>query len=91
MGVLDWVTTLLWDGVVGPSDRMWLIGAAALSEAGALPVQLAQNLPAGGVYSSGLTLLQLGREARAASEAEERTEILAEIWGTCAGCHVEAR
>jgi cytochrome c553 len=78
---------LLWNGVAGPSDPLWLTGAAALAGAGPLPEAPAGRLPSGYAEDAGLRLSRLAQDASAATSAEERDRLLGEIWTTCAGCH----
>jgi len=87
MAGLAWASRLLWDGVIGPSDRMWVAGAEGLVELGALPEGLPADLPAGDVRIAGVRLQQLGGRAALLRDTEERIDILAEIWTVCATCH----
>ena len=87
MAGLAWASRLLWDGLIGPSDRTWTAGAEGLAELGVLPEGLPADLPAGDVRVAGVRLQQLAERAALTREPEDRVELLAEIWTTCARCH----
>lgn len=91
MAGLAWAARLLWNGLVGPSDRTWIAGAEGLTELGLLPEGLPTDLPPGDVRAAGLRLRQLAERATHTREADERVEVLAETWTTCAGCHAKGR
>jgi mono/diheme cytochrome c family protein len=91
MAGLAWASRLLWDGLVGPSDRTWFTGAEGLIELGVLPEGLPASLPRDEVDAAGVRLRELGRRATASRDTESRVALLGEIWTTCAGCHVATR
>jgi mono/diheme cytochrome c family protein len=91
MAGLAWITRLLWDGLVGPSDVTWNAGARALAEAGALPDELLTELPERDVRFASDRLQRLAGEAAAAREPEHRVQALGEIWATCSDCHSRTR
>lgn len=91
MAGLARITELLWEGLVGPSDRSWAAGADALLEAGALPDEMLEELPERDVRFASDRLQRLAREAAAATESDYRVRALAEIWATCSECHAIAR
>jgi cytochrome c553 len=87
MAGLAWASRLLWDGLIGPSDRTWVAGAEGLAELGVLPEGLPAEMPAGDVRVAGVRLRQLAERAALTRDVDERVEVLGEIWTTCAGCH----
>lgn len=87
---LSWVSRLLWDGLVGPSERMWQTGAQALAGAEGVPTPRAGTVPAGDIERAGATLHDLGARALTENDARERVLLLADIWTTCADCHTQA-
>lgn len=91
MAGLNWASRLLWDGLVGPSDRTWFTGAEGIRELGALPEGLSSGTDQNMVATMGARLRQLGDKAALARSAPERVEVLADIWSTCAGCHTGGR
>lgn len=91
MAGLDRITELLWEGLIGPSDRTWAAGAEALLEAGALPDEMLEELSERDVRFASDRLQRLAREAAAATEPDYRVRALGEIWATCSECHATAR
>ena len=91
MAGLNWASRLLWDGLIGPSDRTWFTGAEGLRELGALPEGLPTDHGQNAVATMGARLRQLGEKATLARSSAERVEVLADIWSTCAGCHTDPK
>ena len=88
MAGLAWASRLLWDGLVGPSDRTWYTGAEGLIELGALPEGVSVNVDDRQVSAASDRLRDLGRRATEADDPTERVAVLADVWTTCATCHV---
>jgi len=78
----------LWDGMVGPSDSMWIAGARGLEEVpwfegrvgaqlggSAVPRQLAEDLRG------------LGRQAGGQTDPASRARTYGEVLSRCASCH----
>ena len=85
-----WISRLLWDGLVGPSDRTWSAGAEALVDSPGFPEEMAAVVGDRSVREGAATRLRtLGQEAVDATTPDARSRILGNIWATCAGCHVE--
>ena len=91
MAGLAWASRLLWDGLVGPSDRTWFTGAEGLIELGALPEGLPTEYTRSDVSVAGARLRQLGERATLTRDPAARVEILGEVWATCASCHTAGR
>ncbi len=89
MAGLAWASRLMWDGLVGPSDRTWFTGAEGLIELGALPEGLPAGISASDVSVAGARLRQLGEKARLTRDRDARVELLGEVWTTCASCHTQ--
>lgn len=87
---LSWVSRLLWDGVVGPSEGMWRTGAGALAGGDGVPSPRGTHVPEAVIQRSSEVLRDLGVEAVTARDTEERVTVLARIWTECADCHVQA-
>jgi cytochrome c553 len=87
---LSWVSRLLWDGVLGPSEAMWRTGAGALAGGEGVPAPRARFVPTGEVARAAGSLRDLGVEAVVATDAQARARILADVWMECAGCHTQA-
>jgi len=87
---LSWVSRLLWDGLVGPSERMWRTGAAALADTDGVPEPRGTHVAGDVLDRTGLHLMELGNNAVAEEDPERRSALLAEVWTVCADCHLEA-
>ena len=87
---LSWVSRLLWDGVLGPSEAMWRTGAGALAGGEGIPAPRASYVPQSEVLRAAETLRNLGAEAVVAVDAATRARILSDVWMECAGCHIQA-
>lgn len=87
---LSWVSRLLWDGVLGPSEAMWRTGAGALAGGEGVPAPRAGHVPQSEVARAGEALKNLGADAVVAVDSEARAKILADVWLECAGCHTQA-
>lgn len=87
---LSWISRLLWDGLVGPSERMWRTGAAALAATDGVPDPRGTHIPAEVLDRTGAHLKGLGRDALTEEDPGRRSAILAEVWAVCTDCHVEA-
>lgn len=87
---LSWISRLLWDGLVGPSERMWRTGAEALAVTDGVLPPAASHVPAELVARAEARLSALAKQALAEEEATGRSEILASLWTVCADCHVAA-
>lgn len=87
---LSWVSRLLWDGVLGPSEAMWHTGAGALAAGEGVPPPRASFVPQDEILRRAEILKDLGVEAVVAPDAEARARILADVWLECAGCHTQA-
>jgi hypothetical protein len=87
---LSWVSRLLWDGLVGPSERMWRTGATALAATDGVPDPRGTHVPGDVLDRTGDHLMALGSDALAEQDPERRSAILAEVWTVCADCHLEA-
>ena len=87
---LSWVTRLLWDGLVGPSERMWRTGAEAMATVGGVPPPRSPGVPAAEVERTSRLLGDLARRAFDTQDPVPRAELVADIWTVCAGCHRDA-
>ncbi len=87
---LSWVSRLLWDGLVGPAERMWLTGATALAATDGVPAPRGTHVPGDVLDRTGTQLMDLGGEALTEEDPVRRSEILAEVWTICTDCHAQA-
>lgn len=78
----------LWDGLIGPSDRMWGAGAAILAEPATYQDEFARYTE---VYAAAAelanTLHELGERAVGTSDPRARGALYGAVIGTCAACH----
>jgi len=85
------VSRLLWDGLIGPSDVTWAAGALEMAQSPEFPAAISELVPDRTMPLMARARLEaLGTRAELTSDPVERTELLAEVWGVCAGCHVAA-
>jgi hypothetical protein len=87
---LSWISRLLWDGLVGPSERMWRTGAEALAGSGGVPPPFATHVPPEVVARTGALLEAVAERALAEERSDGRAELIAEMWTVCMDCHVAA-
>jgi len=86
MAMHKWAAERLWEGLVGPSESHWTLGAEALI---ADPLTNIKEPPE--AVELAKKVHELGAKAKDASEREERIEIYGELLGTCASCHEKTR
>jgi mono/diheme cytochrome c family protein len=88
MRLHQWASDRMWEGLVGPSDEAWKVGAEAL----ATPLS-ADKVPEEVLVKPGMESLvrRIGQLSQAAAEpnlpAPTRQRIYGEFLGSCARCH----
>jgi cytochrome c553 len=87
---LAWVSRLLWDGLVGPSERMWRAGAEALAAVDGVPTPRASHVPQGELDRTSELLRSLALRAGDAEDPLARADLVADVWTVCAECHEAA-
>jgi cytochrome c553 len=87
---LSWVSRLLWDGLLGPSDNLWTTGAGALVGEDSYPPPPTTLVPEAVNAEAARALNDLGVQAVTADDVRTRVDLLARVWTTCADCHVQA-
>lgn len=85
----SWVSRLLWDGLVGPSDRTWTAGAEALIASPEFPEAMSDLVDRRRLEDVQARWIELGREAVAATDPAERVQLLGQVWQVCADCHTD--
>ncbi|HLT37051.1 MAG TPA: hypothetical protein VK034_12220, partial [Enhygromyxa sp.] len=85
----QWAAQRMREGMIGPSDERWQLGASAVSVAPPqpCPIESAEILPAD-VLQLRETIYEVGARAAATKTAEDRARVYGEYLSTCAGCHV---
>lgn len=80
--------TLLWEGVLAPSDVAWRRGAAGLLDGVYIPEILAGRLERPSqIQEARDRLIRIGARAGRVESQEERARVLAELWTECGSCH----
>jgi len=79
-----WASTLLWEGLVAPSDALWEGGVRALEAASS--GELDRELPS--EFAADLREVSvLAARANEATTLEQRADVYGLVLATCAGCH----
>lgn len=88
----SWAAARMWEGLIGPSDSAWVVGARLLLDAPMASHRITEraNLQPN-VGTMERRVHELGRRAVVVTDAEERARLYADVASTCAGCHVLVR
>jgi hypothetical protein len=88
----QWATDRLWEGLVGPSDDLWLKGAEVLIDAplGIKTLTKDQKV-ASDVDAYAAKVHGLGSKAQGLMDRSARTELYGELLATCSACHALTR
>lgn len=78
----EWAADRLWEGLIGPSDESWSVGAAALGEAALAPMDTPEEV---GVLAQ--RVHELGKTANQTTGFRDRAALYGELITTCAECH----
>jgi hypothetical protein len=79
-----WAADRLWEGLLGPSDDGWQLGARLLAED---PLASANLSSIGAGHAARLNAL--GREALEVVDPAQRGDVYGRILSTCGACHAE--
>lgn len=91
MTLHQWAVTKLWEGLTGPSDSVWMLGADGLSGAPDFARHIVRSgAPPALAESLATRLHELGRSARL-SQRDYRAATYGEALATCADCHARYR
>jgi len=87
----QWAAERMREGMIGPSDERWQLGAGAVSVAPPepCPIENAEIL-ADDVLKLRERIYELGAEAAKTPAGPERARVYGEYLSTCAGCHTGA-
>ena len=85
-----WAAVRMWEGLIGPSDDRWILGADGLT---AMPSNiLAQAVTSGRDDGDDIARIKLyATRALATPGQDARAELFGRILTTCAHCHAELR
>lgn len=86
MAMHKWGVERLWEGLVGPSDSHWTLGAEALEMD---PVTKSKEPK--GVAELAAQVHTIATKAKSATEPEERAVLFGELLSTCSTCHSMTR
>jgi cytochrome c553 len=87
----QWAAARMWEGLIGPSDEHWLVGARALAS---VPLNtVAQSVtPSSDLDVDDVARIRLyATRARAAMSNDARAEVYGHLLATCAHCHAVLR
>jgi cytochrome c553 len=87
----EWATERLWEGITGPSDAAWLLGAEALSRTDVFGDQGEAVMISEFVRERERHLRSIGEQAREAEGLEARAGLYGRLLATCAECHQAIR
>lgn len=85
-----WAAARLWEGLMAPSNESWTKGAEVFTDAPLAPEAVAgpQSVPPE-VNELAKRAHQSGTRAHTAKDATARTKAVADVYGTCVGCHTK--
>lgn len=84
----QWAVDRLWEGLSGPYDEAWKVGAAQLSEPALKPVAFGVDASDWKHYGKlARRIHELGGEAEKAQTPTERAEVFGSLLSTCGECH----
>ena len=85
----QWAADRMREGMIGPSDERWQLGASAVSVAPPQPCPIENaEILADDVLELREKIYEIGAQAAVTKTAEDRARVYGEYLSTCAGCHV---
>lgn len=82
-----WAVARMWEGLMAPSQEAWTKGTEVFADAPLEPEAVAGTKSVPQVADLAKRAHALGQQARSAKDATARAKALADIYGTCVGCH----
>jgi len=79
----SWAAERLWEGLIGPSDAAWRLGAKTLAET--TPLDTADLTPE--MQALAYSLRDFTEQFSKVTSADERTTLYGQFLSTCAVCH----
>ncbi|MBT3344185.1 MAG: hypothetical protein HN712_13275 [Gemmatimonadetes bacterium] len=89
MGEHEWATLMIWNGVTGPSEYAWGLGAESLATTRIFAANT-QVGDEGSLPEMAAALRTLGEEAKVTTSLHARSAIYGRMLATCGGCHQAA-
>jgi hypothetical protein len=87
----QWAAVEMWEGLIGPSDERWLVGARALTTVPINIVAQAKTPAFAGDIDDVSRVRLYARRALAATTDDARAEVFGTMLATCAHCHALLR
>jgi hypothetical protein len=84
----QWAADRLWEGLITPSEELWIAGAEALADAPLHPTQLAENqtVPPE-IEKLAKQVHEIGAKARDVKSSGIQGMYYGQLLATCAACH----
>ena len=89
MGMHEWATQMLWNGVTGPSDYAWERGSEDLAATQIFGNGKSIDKPGNALLEREAALRALGEEAKSTTALATRAEVYGRMLVTCGACHQE--
>jgi cytochrome c553 len=80
----DWAAARMWEGLIGPDDTRWRLGARRLADA---PIAITAESGSLGIADDVARVRAFARRALVPSSQQDRAELYGELLATCAHCH----
>lgn len=84
----SWAAARMWEGLIGPDDARWLLGARKLAAA---KVAITAESGSLGIADDASRMRLLGERAIKATNRDDRTTLYGDLLATCAHCHAVIR
>jgi cytochrome c553 len=86
----SWAATRLWQGLIGPSDPVWMAGASVLDDAPMLPERMADRTWRIAAELE-VRVHAMGERASQLKDVDERALLYGDLLMTCGACHQSVR
>jgi len=84
----QWAAAQMWQGLIGPSDKLWTTGASALAKA---PLAIVAEGPTLGIGDDIAKVRLYANRALRAGALDDRVAIYGDLLATCTHCHATIR
>lgn len=84
----QWAAARLWEGLIGPSDERWRVGAEAMAQA---PLTIVAEESSLGIADDVSRVRLLAKRALVPQSQDARASLLGDVLATCAHCHLVIR
>jgi hypothetical protein len=83
----QWAAARLWEGLVGPSNEMWIQGSEALATAKLDLLAAGRGVARGDLEALATNVHVLAERAKTTTDHGARATLYGALLSTCAGCH----